>query len=49
MMRRFQYCDPLVGVLDYIVEVRLHGVPICLNFTYWAPKELSRGHHSHYP
>jgi hypothetical protein len=25
MTPSFQYRDPLVGVLDYILEVRLHG------------------------
>jgi hypothetical protein len=49
MMHLFQYRDPLVGVLDYIVEVSLHGMPICFGLTYWVPKELSRGHHSHCP
>ena len=24
MTHRFQYRDPLIGILDYIVEVRLH-------------------------
>ena len=43
MMLLFQYRDPLIGVLDYIVEVRLseYGA-IRINRTQWGRKEMSR-------
>ena len=31
MVTWFQYRDPLVGVLDYIAEVRLLDATICLD------------------
>jgi hypothetical protein len=42
MTPSFQYRDPLIGVLDYIIEVRLskYGA-IRINRTQWAPKEMS--------
>jgi hypothetical protein len=50
----YQYRDPLVGVLDYIIEVRPPGSDRSFNCTYRA-KEMSggclsgRGHHGHCP
>ena len=43
MTPSLQYRDPLIGILDYIVEVRLSEyVAIRINRTQWAPKEMSR-------
>jgi hypothetical protein len=52
-MTSFQYRDPVTGILDYIVEVRLPGHDDSSRLMYeylgGPKKEVPRGHHSHCP